>query len=142
MRGDILEKLQRVFNERAPIAVNFGMRLAYNEDGQAVVRLPHNPDLNQALGGVHGGVMATILDSAGWFTAAAAYGRASWLATSQLSIHFLEPVREEELVAVGKVIKLGKRQAVVEMTLHTQAGVLVAHAVGTFIPLPEIPLLD
>lgn len=140
MTEAILEELLDLFNERAHIAKLFGMRLTFNDDRQAVIRLPYNPELDHAQGGIHGGVYATMLDSAGWFTAAAAYKRSSWLATSELSIHFLEPVKEEELVAVGKMMKQGKRQSVVEMELKTTAGVLVGQAVGTFVPLPEVSL--
>jgi uncharacterized protein (TIGR00369 family) len=142
MTDETIEKLTQIFNERAPIARYFGMKLAFNEREQAMVRLPYNPGLDQAQGGVHGGVYATMLDSAGWFTAAVAYKRSSWLVTSELSIHFLEPVKEEELIAIGTMIKKGKRQAIVEMDLRTATGGLAAHAVGTFIPQLEIPFLE
>lgn len=35
--------------------------------------LPYNPDLDHTLGSIHGGVHTTMLDTAGWFTAAAAH---------------------------------------------------------------------
>lgn len=140
MTEPILEELQQLFNERAHIARLFGMRLRFNEQEQALIRLPYNPDLDHAQGGIHGGVYATMLDSAGWFTAAAAYKRSSWLATSEMSIHFLEPVKQEDLLSVGRIMKLGKRQSIVEMELRTAGEALVGHAVGTFVPLPEISL--
>lgn len=83
----------------------------------------------------------TLLDSAGWFTAAAAHDLDCWLATSEMSIHFLAPVKETSLRAVGRLIKQGKRQDVAEMHLHDGDGQLVGHATGTFIVLPGVPLL-
>jgi uncharacterized protein (TIGR00369 family) len=133
-------ELLHMFNEVAPIARTFGMRLSYNGKGQATVDLPYNPDLDHALGGVHGGVYATMLDTAGWFTAAAAHEVDCWLATAEMSVHFLAPVERTSLRAVGTLIKQGKRQDVAEMRLYDGAGRLVGHATATFIVLPGLPL--
>jgi uncharacterized protein (TIGR00369 family) len=135
-----IQQLLHTFNEVAPIASTFGMSLSYNEQGQAVVDLPYNPGLDHALGGVHGGVYATMLDTAGWFTAAAAHAEDCWLATSEMSIHLLLPVERTSLRAVGRLIKRGKRQDVAEMHLYDGDGLLVGHATGTFILLPRVTL--
>jgi uncharacterized protein (TIGR00369 family) len=135
-----IQQLLHTFNEVAPIAGTFGMSLSYNEQGQAIVDLPYNPGLDHALGGVHGGVYATMLDTAGWFTAAAAHDVGSWLATSEMSIHLLLPVERASLRAVGRLIKRGKRQDVAEMHLYDGDGRLVGHATGTFILLPGVAL--
>lgn len=140
MSADRIAQLLHMFNEIAPIARAFGMRLSYNKEGQAIVDLPYNPDLDHALGGVHGGVYATLLDTAGWFTAAAAEDVDCWLATAEMSIHFLAPVERTSLRAVGRLIKQGKRQDVVEMHLYDEGGHLVGHATGTFIILPSVHL--
>jgi len=60
-------ELVRKFSD-SPIGRHFGMSLSYDEQGRAHVRLPYNPDLDHALGGIHGGIMATLLDTAagGW----------------------------------------------------------------------------
>ncbi len=134
------QELLRLFNEIAPIARTFGMRLAFTDDDRAVVTLPYNPGLDHAMGGVHGGVYATLLDTAGWFTAAVRRKGDCWIATSELSVHFLRPVREAGLRAEGDVIKQGRRQDVVEMRLYAEGEDLVGHATGTFLVLPHIPL--
>jgi uncharacterized protein (TIGR00369 family) len=133
-------ELLHMFNEVAPIARTFGMSLSYTEEGQAVVDLPYNPALDHALNGVHGGVYATLLDSAGWFTAAAAHDTSCWLATAEMSVHFLAAVERTSLRAVGRLIKQGKRQDVAEMHLYDGQDRLVGHATGTFVILPNVPL--
>ena len=140
MRQERLNRLMRLFNERAPIAQTFGMRLSYDKEGCAVIDLPYNPGLDHALGGIHGGVHMTMLDSAGWFTVAASHEQLSWVATSEITVHFLEPASAVSLRAVGKTIKNGRRQDVAEMRLYDEKEILVAYATGTFIKLPEIPL--
>jgi len=132
-------ELLRLFKERAPIARLFGMQLSYDEEGGAVVDLPYNPNLDHALGGIHGGVYATMLDTAGWFTVAASTDASCWVATSEFSVHLLQPVRRSSLRSVGRLVKVGKRQAVAEMRLEDGEGRLVGHGVGTFIVLPNVP---
>lgn len=135
-----IQQLLHLFNQVAPIARTFGMKLSYTEEGQAIVDLPYNPGLDHALDGVHGGVYATMLDTAGWFTAAAAHDESCWLATSEMSMHLLLPVERASLQAVGRLIKRGSRQDVAEMRLYDGDGRLVAHATGTFVLLPGVSL--
>ena len=134
-----IEELTQLFQERAPIARYFGMRLSYNDAGGAVVDLPYNPNLDHALGGVHGGVYATMLDCAGWFTAAATTDRSCWVATSEFTVHLLQPVQRSSLRATGRIVQVGKRQVIAEMDLKDGDGRLVGRGVGTFIVLPNLP---
>jgi uncharacterized protein (TIGR00369 family) len=140
MNGKRRDELLHIFNEVAPIARTFGMRLSFTEEGSAVVDLPYNPGLDHALGGIHGGVYATMLDTAGWFTSAAAHDVDCWLATAEMSMHLLLPAERASLRAVGRLIKTGKRQDIAEMHLYDGEGRLVGHATGTFIILPGVPL--
>jgi uncharacterized protein (TIGR00369 family) len=133
-------ELLHMFNEVAPIARTFGMKLSYNDKDQAIVDLPYNPHLDHAMGGVHGGVYATMLDTAGWFTAAAAHEVDCWLATAEMSVHFLVPAAQTSLRAVGRLIKQGRRQDIAEMHLYDRDSRLVGHATGTFIILDSVPL--
>jgi uncharacterized protein (TIGR00369 family) len=129
-----------MFNEVAPIARTLGMTLSFDDRARAIVDLPYNPGLDHALGGVHGGIYATLLDTAGWFTAAAAHDVDCWIATSEMSIHLLLPVAGSALRAEGTLIKTGKRQDVAEMRLYDDQERLVGHATGSFIVLRNVPL--
>ncbi len=123
------ELLCELFNERAPIARLFGMRLHY-EGEQAVFAMPYNPDLDHALGLTHGGAVATLLDNAGWFTAAPYFDR--WIATVELTVRLLEPVGGQALQARGTIVRRGKRLTVAEMEVRGEQGQLVATGGGTF----------
>ena len=142
MNPERIAELLHLFNKVAPIARTFGMVLSYDEEDRAIVDLPYNPALDHALGGVHGGVYATLLDTAGWFTAAAAHDISCWLATTEMSVHLLAPVQRTSLRAVGQLIRQGRRQDVAEMRLYDGSDRLVGHATGTFVLLPNIPLGD
>lgn len=140
MSAQRTEELLHLFNQRAPIARTFGMKLSFTPDGNAVIELPYNPGLDHALDGIHGGIYATLLDSAGWFTAAAAHDLSCWVATTEMSMHLLAPATRTSLRAVGRLLRRGKRQDVAEMQLYDGENRLVAHATGTFVLLPQVPL--
>jgi uncharacterized protein (TIGR00369 family) len=140
MHTERTAKLLHMFNEVAPLARTLGMRLSFTAEGNAVVDLPYNPNLDHGAGGIHGGIYATLLDSAGWFTSAAAHDEDAWITTAEMSIHFLQPVDRRALRAVGRLIKKGKRQDVAEVHLYDDAGRLVAHATGTFVLVPGVAM--
>ncbi|HHP7235370.1 MAG TPA: PaaI family thioesterase [Desulfobacterales bacterium] len=124
------EALLRLFS-RAPIQQTFGMQLHYNEHDQAVFLLPHNPLFEHAMKDLHGGAIATLVDNAGWFTAAVRYQ--TWIATVELQVRLLEPARRKNLRAVGRLLRAGKNLAVTDMEVRTQSsGRLVAVGAGTF----------
>jgi len=133
-------QLQEAFHARATIAKTFGMTLSFQADGSAVIDLPYNPSLNHARGGIHGGALMTLIDSAAWFTSAAAHADDVWVATSELSVHLLLPAQETPLRAVGLIIKTGRRQDIVEARVTDADGRLVAHGIGTFVVLADLPL--
>ena len=118
---------------RAPIIASLGSRLSYNEAGEAVWEMPYHPGFDHALEGVHGGVFATLLDNAGWFTVAPYYD--TWIATVEFQVRLLEHVRKRDLRAVGHLVKLGKRLATTRMEVLTaDDGNIVAMGSGTFAP--------
>ena len=134
-------ELLELFNNRAPIARYFGMKLSfitYNGERIARIDLPYNPNLDHALGGIHGGVYSTLLDNAGWFTAAISGTHLNtWLVTSDLNIRLLEPVSQQALYSIGKIIKKGKRLIITAMKLFSENQELLAYATGSFIPLSK-----
>jgi uncharacterized protein (TIGR00369 family) len=88
-------------------------------------------------GALHGGVVMALLDSAmGHAVAAAVHGAGRFNAAAQMNINFLAPVHAGLLRAEARVLKVGKRLAVVEARAHAEDGTLVAIATGTHSLLP------
>jgi uncharacterized protein (TIGR00369 family) len=114
----------------APLGTHLGMALRFDADLRAVVDLPHGVHLDHALGQVHGGVLATLVDTAAWFTAAVHYD--SWITTVSLDLRFLEPTGGEDLVAAGSLIRAGRSLAAADAEVRTSGGRLVAVGGGTF----------
>lgn len=131
------------FFSHAPMKRTFGMTLSFDEAGDATFQMPNNPDMHHSFRDTHGGVIATLIDNAGWFTAATRYD--FWVNTSELTVRLLEPANREPLIGRGTVIRAGGRLCVASMTVHSASGRLVATGTGSFmvsskrIALPSKP---
>ncbi len=130
-----MAELQDLFG-RAPIKQVYGMSASFPEPGCARFDLPYNPDFDHALHQVHGGVMATLLDNAGWFSVASYYD--TWVNTAEFHVRLLRPAVEEHLYSIGRVVRAGNRLAVAEMEVRGENGTLVATGSGTFV-VSDIP---
>tara|TARA_Y100000768_G_scaffold249030_1_gene189047 strand:- start:1484 stop:1909 length:426 start_codon:yes stop_codon:yes gene_type:complete len=122
--------------DTAPMKNTFGLELSYNEKGQAVFHLPFQEGLCHGLMDVHGGVIATMIDNAGWFTAATEYD--TWINTSEITVRLLEPANQEDLHSVGTIIRAGSKICVTSMEVRGSSGRLVATGSGTFIVSQKI----
>jgi 1,4-dihydroxy-2-naphthoyl-CoA hydrolase len=114
----------------APLKANLGLTLSFDAEGHAIVELPFAPHICHAMGDVHGGIMATIMDTAGWFTAAARYQ--TWIATIDMQIQLLERPKQEDLVARGTLLKAGRSLAVSTMEIRSATDRLVATGTASF----------
>lgn len=129
-KSAICSQLVKLF-ESAPIRKTTGMQLRYDSDARAIFEMPRNPDFDHALHDTHGGLIATLLDNAGWFTVAAHYEK--WVVTSDLNIRLLEAAGQSDLIATAKIIRSGKILSVAEMEVRTSGNVLVAIGSGSFV---------
>jgi len=114
-----------------------GCTLEVNAENEAICRLPRNPALDHWGHDTHGGIVATLLDIAGWFTAAAKCGQA--VVTSDIHVRFLQAANQQDLVATARIVRMGSKAIVTEMTVSSAAGELVATATASFMKLGEPP---
>lgn len=141
MTGDVprahLERLVQLFH-RSTISKSFGLAFHYDERARAVFDLPYDGRFDHFRGDVHGGAIATLIDNAGWFTAAACYP--TWIVSVEISVRLHEPAERQALRAIGSLVRLGKRFTSTMMEVRNPSGVLVATGAGTFsvtsAPLP------
>ena len=67
---DHLERLVELF-QSSTISQSMGLTLHYDDEQRAVFELPYDGRFDHFLDDVHGGAIATMIDNAGWFAAAA-----------------------------------------------------------------------
>lgn len=114
----------------SPAQLTLGTTLQYMPDGDTVVTFPANPRLDNALGSTHGGVIGMLLDTAGWFAAAAAYD--TWIATVDLHVHLMAPAGGQLLTCAGHATRTGTKLAMATMSVRRADGVEIAVGRGCF----------
>ena len=122
----------------APIAKAMGLTLTYDDEGNARVSWARTTDYDHGMNDTHGGVFATMLDSAGWFTVAAHCVKT--VVTSDLHVRMLQPARQQDLVATARIVRIGNKLAVADMQLHSSDGQLVATGTASFVIVGDLPI--
>lgn len=92
----------------------------------ARMRLPWRAELNQPQGLMHGGAIATLIDTVVVPAIGTAYATPRPFSTIEMSVRYLGPVRREDLVAEGWVTRRGKRVVFCDVEVTTASSVVVA----------------
>lgn len=130
------EQLLAFFDGRlpgAPIADTLGLESFGGEPGAIHVELVPEPRHYNPLGTVHGGVLATLLDTAAACSVHSVLPPGERYTSVDLNVKFLRPVTtgSGRLRAEGSVIQRGRRTALAEAHLYDAQRRLVAHATST-----------
>lgn len=89
-------------------------------------RLPFRPELRQPAGVVHGGAIASLIDTAVVPAIAGVYDEFRPLLTIDMHVQYLDAVRDEDAVAEAWVEKRGRSTVFCRVEVRTAAGVLAA----------------
>jgi uncharacterized protein (TIGR00369 family) len=95
-----------------PFQRSLGLRWSV-QDGVLTVDCDVTPDRVGPAGSLEGGIVSTLVDVAAGSAAARALG--SLVATADLTVHFLAPVRVGPARATGVPVRVSKTGAVVEV---------------------------
>lgn len=124
----------------APIARTLNFKLSEVSDGVAVFRGVPLFEHYNPLGTVHGGWMATLLDSALGCCVHTKLPAGVGYTTIEFKVNLTRPLFKEsgEVVCEGRVVHFGRTTAVSEATLRTADGKLVAMGTETcaIFPIP------
>jgi uncharacterized protein (TIGR00369 family) len=138
---DGMEQLMLIFDgvlSPPPIAETLGMVDFGGERGAISVGLEPEHRHYNPLGSVHGGVLATLLDTAAACSVHSTLEPGERYTSLDLTVKFLRPVTVESgrLRAVGKVVQRGRRTSLAEAQVFDAADRLVAHATSTCMVFP------
>ena len=95
----------------------------------------------QPFGGVHGGVMASVVDAAAFWAAFPQVENGMGLTTVEMKINYLAPIQKGKLIAMGRCIKMGKSIALGEAVVKDGGEKLIAHGTATMMVVPNLHLL-
>lgn len=118
-----------------PFAKFLGIQLEAVEPGRATMSLEIREELKQNAGVVHGGVVASLIDSAMAFAILPLLKDDERTTTVDLTISYLRPLVNGEISATARVVREGGRIVVLSADLHDESGNLAATALSTYIKL-------
>lgn len=108
------------------------MRFVGAERGAATVALDLREELTRHEGLMHGGALASLLDTASAFAVLSLLEPGERTVTVDLTIHYLRPVLEGEVRAHARVLRKGRRIATLTIEATDSAGALSATAITTY----------
>jgi acyl-CoA thioesterase len=122
-----------VAGKHVPYLDLLDMKPIRTEDGKVEFELEVKEKHLRTLGIAHGGVVASLMDSAVGFAAGTTAPPGYHVVTVQLNVNFIRPSWEgEKLIAKGTVLHAGKQTAVARGEIRTAENYLVASGMGTF----------
>lgn len=121
----------------ALFAQHFGagsaLRIEELRAGYARLRMPFHKWMLRPGNVISGPALFTAADSAMYALVLAHLGPVVMAVTSDMSLHFLNPGPAGDVVAECKLLKMGKRLAVMEVSLFTGPDrTFAAHVTGTY----------
>ena len=131
-------QLLRLFQSNPELRPNIGVLLGAEletvDEGHIVFSIDVRPDHANPLGTVHGGIHATLLDSAMGCAVHSMLGPGIGYGTLEMKLNYLRTVQADapsRLTATGRVLHLGRSTALAEGHVTDEAGKLIAHGTET-----------
>ncbi len=129
-----LKRIQKLL-DTVPYAKLLGLELEQVGSGTATLALDVRKELTQNNGIVHGGAIASLIDTATAFAIISLLAHRERVTTVDLTISYLRPLKGGRLRAEAKVVRAGRRLFVVSAEVFDADGKLATTALSTYIKL-------
>lgn len=121
--------------EEVPFAQLVGLEIVDIERGTATFCFTVRDQLKQNKGLVHGGVIASLIDTAAAFAAVTLLETDQSTTTIDLTIQYLRPLTEGSAIARARVLRAGRRVLVISVDVMNQSEALIATALTSYLRL-------
>lgn len=123
--------------QRSGMAENLGYSIQSIADGAVVYRYTPRERHQNLIGSLHGGILASLLDSAMGAAVMTRLAPGESHTMTDLTVKFIGAVREKEAVLLieGRVSHAGRRLLATEGAIRDQQGRLIARALASAIRL-------
>lgn len=118
-----------------PFAQFLGLELEHVASGTATLGVNVRKELTQNQGVVHGGAIASLIDTATAFAIISLIAPSEKVTTVDLTISYLRPAVRGRLKGVAKVVRAGRRLFVVSAEVFDKQGKLITTALSTYIKI-------
>jgi uncharacterized protein (TIGR00369 family) len=119
--------------DAVPFAQLLGIKLNEIKPGFAVLSVDIRHELIQNHGVVHGGVIASLADTAAAFAIASILKPEESTTTIDLTIHFLRPITSGTAIATAMIVREGQRVIVLSIEVRDQRETVLATATAAFL---------
>jgi uncharacterized protein (TIGR00369 family) len=130
-----IERARKAFASVA-YAKLLAFELGEVNQSQVSIHLKVRDELKQNRGVVHGGAIASLIDTAAAFAVLTKIDTSERVATSDLTIHYLRPINDGRITATAQIVRAGRRLIVVSVEV-TNGPALVATAITSYMKIPE-----
>jgi uncharacterized protein (TIGR00369 family) len=125
--------------DAAPFVRHMGMRITDLAWGRSMFEMAAAEFRLQPFGVVHGGNIATLIDTATfWACFLSLDSDEDGLTTVDLKLNYLVPARVEAFRCTGTLIKAGRTLSYAEAKVFTADNRLIAHGTSTLMRLPGL----
>lgn len=126
------------YRELPPASALMGMRVVEmsQAEGRILMSFDPPPAFSSIVGAMHGGFIMAMLDECMGVSAIVKSGMTRLFPTAELKTSFLRPVPMGRVLGEGRVVRMGASVAFIEGELRTPAGVVLARATATSVPVP------
>ncbi len=115
-----------------PFAQLIGMELVELRPDKASIKIEMRDELRQPSGVLHGGVTATLIDTAMAFAVRTRLEPATATATIDLTVHYLRPHLSGTFTCTARIVRAGKRIFTVSADVVNEGGKLIATGLSTY----------
>lgn len=117
-----------------PYLAGLGVVVERFEPDAATIRLPFRADLTNDGTYYHGGVIASVIDSAGALAAWSNhdFDKGARASTIAMSIQYVGACKQSDLVCHARAVRRGKELTFTEITATDAGGSVVAHGIQTY----------
>lgn len=115
-----------------PFAKLMGMQLVDLQLDMATIKIDMRDDLRHPGGILHGGVTATLIDTAMAYAVRTRVAPEERTATIDLTVHYLRPHIDGTFACTAKVVRAGKRIFTVSADVYNESGDPIATAISTY----------
>ena len=119
--------------EDSPFSRLIGLEDGRSDSGIGAVSLEVQPQHLQGAGVVHGGLIATMGDTAFFRAVRSVLAPGERTTTIELKVNFLAPAAAGRLTATARVISQSPRLVAAEMEVRDQQQRLIAQGLGTYL---------
>ena len=118
---------------RVPFARHLGIEIDTIEPGHAVILLPVREELKQYHGVVHGGAVASLIDTAMAMAIIPDLSDTERVTTVDLTVSYLRPLTEGVIKADARIVRKGRSIIALSAEVFDHNGKLAATSLSTYL---------